>query len=71
MKTLNYVHCTNLFILNPPLASLFELSKMDKTGQLEDRRKTALNAMPVLQLFVQYWWIITDINKFDTHNTQW
>lgn len=61
MKTQNYVPCINLFILNPPPASLFELSEME---QLEDKRKTALNPMAA----IHYWRIITDKNTFDTHN---
>lgn len=44
MKTQNYVHCSYLFILNPPLPSLFNYLKTDNTEQLEDRRETGLRS---------------------------
>lgn len=58
MKTQNYVHCTNLFIFNPPLASLFKLSEMDNTEQLEDRRR---------QLWAQ-WQLYNCLSNTDGYN---
>lgn len=50
VKTQNYVHCTNLFILSVLLHCLNYL-KMDNTEQLKDCRETALCSGKQLSIY--------------------